>query len=56
MNERVKKLRQQSVTIKPYISTERAELITDFYKQNLHLKTSMPVSTKRLDEQLAKLK
>jgi pyruvate formate-lyase/glycerol dehydratase family glycyl radical enzyme len=43
MNERVKKLRQQSVSIKPYISTERAELITDFYKRNLHLQHSQPV-------------
>ncbi len=43
MNERVKKLRQQSVSIKPYISTERAELITEFYKRNLHLQTSQPV-------------
>ena len=43
MNERVKKLRQQSVSIKPYISTERAELITEFYKRNLHLQTSQPI-------------
>ena len=31
MNERVAKLRKKSVEIRPYISTERAELITDFY-------------------------
>ncbi|MBN1973331.1 MAG: glycyl radical protein [Sedimentisphaerales bacterium] len=43
MNERIKKLRQQSVSIKPYISTERAELITEFYKSDLHLRNSQPV-------------
>ena len=30
--ERVKRLRKQSVGTKPYISTERAELLTDFYQ------------------------
>jgi formate C-acetyltransferase len=33
MNERIKKLRQQSLDAKPTISTERAKLITDFYKK-----------------------
>jgi len=32
MNERVKKLRQQSVNTKPSISVERAKLLTGFYK------------------------
>ncbi len=32
MSERVRRLRKQSIETKPYISTERAELITDFYK------------------------
>lgn len=34
MNERIKKLRAQSVETQPYISTERAELITEFYRNN----------------------
>ena len=33
MNERVKKLRQQSVDTRPSISTERAELLTKFYQK-----------------------
>lgn len=32
MNDRIAKLRAQSVDTRPYISTERAELITEFYK------------------------
>jgi formate C-acetyltransferase len=32
MNERIKKLRQQTLEAKPTISAERAKLITDFYK------------------------
>ena len=34
VSERVAQLRQQSLDAKPHISTERAELITEFYKQN----------------------
>ncbi len=40
MNERVSKLRTQSVETTPYISTERAELITDFYRGDASLKVS----------------
>lgn len=43
MNERVKKLRDQSVNTKPYISAERAELITDFYQSGIALQVSAPV-------------
>jgi formate C-acetyltransferase len=43
MNERVAKLREQSVSIQPYISSERAELITEFYKSNIPKKVSIPV-------------
>src|SRR4030042_1289748 len=43
MNERVAKLRKQSVEIKPYISTERAELMTDFYKSEGFARESVPV-------------
>jgi len=35
MNERVKKLRMQSISTKPYITPERAILITDFYENNV---------------------
>ena len=43
MNERVAKLRKHSVEIKPYISTERAELITDFYKSDIPASVSVPL-------------
>src|SRR6056297_725866 len=35
MNKRVEKLREASFSAKPYVSSERAELITQFYKKNL---------------------
>ena len=40
MNERVARLRGESVDTRPYISTERAELITDFYKSYASLSVS----------------
>ncbi len=43
MNNRIKKLREQSLNIKPCISTERAELITEFYKSHDAANTSTPV-------------
>jgi formate C-acetyltransferase len=43
MNARVTKLRDQSVETKPYISTERAELITEFYSSDVPLRESVPV-------------
>jgi len=43
MNERVAKLRTQSVEIRPYISTERAELMTEFYKSDIPQRESVPV-------------
>ena len=43
MNERVSKLRQQSLDILPYISSERAELITDFYQSDVPMQVSTPV-------------
>jgi len=43
MNERVSKLRKQSVETRPYISSERAELVTDFYSGNIPLSVSVPV-------------
>ena len=35
MSERVARLRQQSLDAIPSISTERAELMTEFYRQDL---------------------
>jgi len=43
MNERVRQLRTQSVETKPYLSSERAELITAFYKSGEIEKVSVPV-------------
>ncbi len=44
MNSRVKKLRDRSLNAKPYISPERAELITGFYKSGQAEKVSIPVA------------
>jgi formate C-acetyltransferase len=43
MNERIKKLRTQSREVIPYLSLERASLITDFYKTGAAHKFSAPV-------------
>jgi len=43
MNERVTRLRKQSLAVIPAVSTERAELMTAFYKQHTAL-TSAPVT------------
>jgi len=43
MNERVAKLRRQSVETRPYISTERAELMTEFYKSDIPQRESVPL-------------
>jgi len=43
MNERVQRLRRQSVETRPYISTERAELVTRFYQSDVMRKVSTPV-------------
>ena len=43
MNERIKRLREQSLSIKPYLSAERAKLVTDFYKSDEAKKFSTPV-------------
>jgi pyruvate formate-lyase/glycerol dehydratase family glycyl radical enzyme len=43
MNERVSKLREQSVRTKPYITAERATLITEFYKNETVSQASTPV-------------
>lgn len=43
MNKRVTWLREQSVRTKPYISTERAELLTQFYQSDVPMRHSVPV-------------
>ena len=43
MRERIRKLRKQSVTAKPYISTERAVLMTEFYESQMTNRLSIPV-------------
>ncbi|MFA9436437.1 MAG: trans-4-hydroxy-L-proline dehydratase [Candidatus Bathyarchaeota archaeon] len=43
MNERIRGLRHESVSTKPYIDTERAELLTEFYRDNENHRYSTPV-------------
>lgn len=43
MTERIKKLREKSLNIRPYITPERARLITQFYKQPSTYQYSIPV-------------
>ena len=42
--DRVQRLRNQSVTTKPYICTERAELLTDFYQSGGADNVSTPIA------------
>jgi formate C-acetyltransferase len=42
MNERIRTLRQKSLDAKPHLSSERAELITEFYKTGVPDRTSVP--------------
>jgi formate C-acetyltransferase len=44
MNKRIKKLREKSLNIKPYVSPERARLITEFYKSDVPQRVSTPVA------------
>ncbi len=44
MTERVKKLREKSIEKKPFITSERAELITEFYANYNFINISQPVS------------
>ncbi|MGB8781222.1 MAG: trans-4-hydroxy-L-proline dehydratase [Candidatus Bathyarchaeia archaeon] len=43
MNERVRKLREQSIKTKPYITAERAVLVTGFYERGVASQLSEPV-------------
>ncbi|MEE9555426.1 MAG: pyruvate formate lyase family protein, partial [candidate division Zixibacteria bacterium] len=44
MNDRIRKLREQSLTAIPVISIERARLLTEFYKSGAAERVSMPVA------------
>ncbi|UCD94191.1 MAG: glycyl radical protein [Candidatus Zixiibacteriota bacterium] len=44
MNDRIKKLRRQSLNAKPSVSLERAELLTKFYKSGEAERVSVPVA------------
>jgi formate C-acetyltransferase len=44
MNERIKRLRQQSIDATPRISIERAQLITEFYESGKAERVSVPFS------------
>ncbi|MBI1937559.1 MAG: glycyl radical protein [Ignavibacteriales bacterium] len=44
MNERIKKLREQTLTAVPRLSYERALLLTEFYKSGKAEKVSLPVA------------
>jgi len=43
MNQRVRRLREQSIKTNPYITPERAILITEFYKSHTAAQASTPV-------------
>jgi pyruvate formate-lyase/glycerol dehydratase family glycyl radical enzyme len=43
INDRVARLRQQSIEARPSISSERAELMTAFYQSDVPLRESVPV-------------
>ena len=43
MNDRINNLREQSVNTRPYLTPERAILVTEFYKSDLAEQVSIPV-------------
>lgn len=43
MNARIRKLREQSVRTKPYLTPERARLMTEFYKSDICSEVSSPM-------------
>jgi formate C-acetyltransferase len=43
MNDRIKKLREQSLNAQPYITPERARLMTEFYKSDEAFRVSAPL-------------
>ena len=52
MSERVARLRRESLDTAPYISSERAELLTEFYRQNAGGMMSAPMFRARIFEYL----
>lgn len=44
MNDRIKRIRQQSLDAEPVISLERGKLMTEFYQSNLAEKLSIPMA------------
>ena len=44
MNERIEKLREQSLSARPTISLERADLLTEFYRSGLAERVSVPMA------------
>ncbi len=44
MTERIQRLRQKSITTQPYVSSERAQLLTEFYQNHSKENTSVPVT------------
>ncbi len=44
MNDRIKRLRQESIEAKPYITPERAVLVTEFYGSEAASRVSVPVA------------
>ncbi len=56
MNERIKKLRKQSRSAIPYLSLERALLITEFYKKGVAQLYSPPVTRAKAFEYILKNK
>ena len=56
MNERVQKLRQQSLDAVPFISIERASLLTEYYQRGVTERLSVPVARARALEHLLKHK
>ncbi|MBE3070489.1 MAG: formate C-acetyltransferase/glycerol dehydratase family glycyl radical enzyme, partial [Planctomycetes bacterium] len=43
MNDRVRQLRRQSIETRPYLSAERAQLLTAFYQSGAAARVSVPV-------------
>lgn len=56
MNERIKKLRHQTLTTKPSISLERAQLLTEFYKSGQADRSSIPVARAKAFQYILKNK
>jgi pyruvate formate-lyase/glycerol dehydratase family glycyl radical enzyme len=44
LNNRIKKLREQTLSGKPYLSPERARLLTEFYQSGVPERVSVPVA------------